>query len=151
MGICSLPSSAFQNRADVERPAETACIRRLITGDDDCFCSDARSWVDREREQIGARDEPPHQPPHADHATLWLDEDGEPAVYSMHIYLGNIPNYTPSKIAEADQQRNGWFDIVTWAEHWGVEVDVATISWYNPFSTINVLLSPPERHRRRTG
>ena len=119
MGICSLPSSAFQNRADVERPAETACIRRLITGDDDCFCSDARSWIDREREQIGARDEPPHQPPHADHATLWLDEDGEPAVYSMHIYLGNIPNYTPSKIAEADQQRNGWFDIVTWAEHWG--------------------------------
>ena len=38
----------------------------------------------------------------------------------MHIYLGNIPNYTPSKIAEADQQqRNGWLDIVTWAEYWG--------------------------------
>jgi hypothetical protein len=139
----------FQNRASVDKPAETACIRRLITGEDNCPCSDTRSWVDREQEQIGARDEPPHQPPHADHTTLWLDEDSEPAVYSMHIYLGNILNYTPSKTADPDQQqRNGWFDIINWAEHWGLEVDVAPISWYNPFCTVDVLFFPPERYGR---
>ena len=139
----------FQNRTGIEQPAETACIRRLITGEDACPCSDTRSWAVREREQIGVHDEPPHQPPHADHATLWLDEDDEPAVYSMHVYPGNILNYTPSKTADPDQQqRNGWFDIVKWAEHWGLEVDIAPVSWYNPFRTINVLLSPPERSRQ---
>jgi len=139
----------FQNRAGVDKPAATACIRRLITGEDSCRCSDTRSWVDREQEQIGACDEPPHQPPHSDHATLWLDDDGEPAVYSIHIYPGNVLNYTPSKTADPDQQqRNGWFDIVTWAEHWGLEVDVAPVSWYNPFRTVNILFYPPERYRQ---
>lgn len=32
----------FQNRTGVEQPAATACIRRLITGDDECSCSPAR-------------------------------------------------------------------------------------------------------------
>ncbi|GAB3327785.1 hypothetical protein GCM10027355_32280 [Haloplanus salinarum] len=141
----------FQNRAGVEQPADTACIRRLITGEEDCSCADTRSWVDREREQIGTRNDPPHQPPHADHAALWLDGDGEPAVYSMHIYPGNVLNYTPSTTADPDQhQRNGWFDIVNWAEHWGLEVDIAPISWYNPFRTVTVLFYPPERNHQST-
>jgi hypothetical protein len=139
----------FQNRAGTAQPADTACIRRLVTGEDECPCSETRSWVDRELEQIGARDEPPHQPPHSDHATLWLDADSEPAVYSMHVYPGNVLNYTPSKTADPDQQRrNGWFDIINWAEHWGLEVDVAPVSWYNPFRTVNVLFYPPERHHQ---
>lgn len=130
----------FQNRARVDQPADTACIRRLITGEDKCACAETRSWVDREQEEIGARDDPSHKPPHSDHPTLWLDEDGEPAVYSMHVYPGNVLNYLPSTTADPDQQRrNGWFDIINWAEHWGLEVDVDPVSWYNPFSTVNVV------------
>lgn len=26
--------------------------------------------------------------------------------------------------------------------------DVALVSWYNPFRTVNVLFYPPERHRQ---
>jgi len=87
----------FKTRAGVNQSAETACIRRLITGADECSCSETRSWVAREREQIGAREVPPHQPPYADHSTLWLDETGDPVVYSMHVYPGNVLTYTPRR------------------------------------------------------
>jgi hypothetical protein len=66
----------------------------------------------------------------------------------MHVYPGNILSYRPSKTADPDQQRrNGWIDIMNWAEHGGLEVDVAPISWFHPFTTVNVIIYPPERHR----
>lgn len=106
----------FVDAFELEEPAARPCIRRLITGEDECPCHETRSWEDRERETIGARDDPPHAPPHSDHSTLWLDEDGEPALYGMHIYPGNIEAAVPSTTADADQQRrNGWFDLFEWA------------------------------------
>lgn len=72
---------AFVGAFDLDRPAETACIRRLITGEGTC---------PHVMKEAGGKDPPPYKPPAADHSTLWLDEDGEPAVFSMHVYLGNI-------------------------------------------------------------
>jgi hypothetical protein len=130
---------------NLSEPAETACVRRLITGESECTCN--RSWADRERETIGERDDPPHKPPHGDHATLWLGDDDNPAVYSMHIYPGNILNHHPSKTADPDQQqRNGWFDIVEWCAEWGLEISISSMSWYHP-SAVQVVIYPPERHR----
>lgn len=139
---------AFVNAFELTEPAERACVRRLITGSEKCPCLDTRDWKERELEQIGARDEPPHKPPHSDHATLWLDENGDPAVYSIHVYLGNVEMMVPSKTADPDQQRrNGWFDIYEWAAEWGLEVSILSKSWYNLGSTIQVVFYPPERYR----
>ncbi|WP_250864822.1 hypothetical protein, partial [Halorientalis regularis] len=122
----------FVEAFDLNEPAERSCIRRLITGEDECPCHETRGWEERELETIGARDEPPHSPPHADHKTLWLDEDGEPALYGMHVYPGNIEMITPSKTADPNQQqRNGWMDITRWAREWGLEVGFLPKSWYN--------------------
>ncbi|ELZ21079.1 hypothetical protein C475_19013 [Halosimplex carlsbadense 2-9-1] len=74
----------FKSYYGVEKEAPTPCIRRVITSDPECSYPSTRSWVDRERETVGDRDEPPHAPPHRDHAPLWPDE-GEPVLYSMHI------------------------------------------------------------------
>jgi len=71
----------FVEAFDLDEPAETACIRRLITGDDEC----PHSPLEAHDDPTG----PAHKPTASDHATLWLD-DGEPAVYSMHVYPGNI-------------------------------------------------------------
>lgn len=133
----------FQNAWKVDSTADTACLRRLITGENECNCD--RSWVDRERETVGEGDDPPHKPPHSDHASLWLQDD-EPAVYSMHVSHPELQ--LVSKTAEPDpeqRQRNGWFDIVQCAEHWGLEIAVMPTSWYNAFSTINIVFYPPER------
>jgi len=139
---------AFIQSFGVEKPADRPCIRRLITGEEECTCHDSRSWEHRELETIGARDDPPHAPPHHDHATLWLDEEGEPAVYGMHVYPGNIESVTPSAAADPDQQRrNGWFDVFAWAREWGLEVGILPKSWYNPGSTVHVVFYPPERYR----
>jgi hypothetical protein len=63
-------------------------------------------------------DGPPHAPPASDHATLWLD-DGEPALYSMHVYPGNI------ELIEAEEPpHNQWFDLFEFASTWGLEVSV---------------------------
>ena len=66
-----------------------------MTGEDSCTCQQKRDWKQRELETIGARDDPPHAPPYRDHATLWLDESGDPAVYGMHVYPGNVEMVTP--------------------------------------------------------
>ena len=139
---------AFTRSFGVEQAADRACIRRLITGENKCTCRESRDWQDRELETIGARDDPPHAPPHADHKTLWLDEEGEPVVYGMHLYPGNVEAVVPSKTADPDQQRrNGWFDIFTWAAEWGLEVGILPVSWYNPGSTVHAIFYPPERFR----
>lgn len=139
---------AFMQAFDLEAVAEKPCIRRLITGEDECTCHETRSWEERELETIGARDEPPHSPPHHDHATLWLDENDDPALYGMHVYPGGVEMVTPSKTADTDQQRrNGWFDIFNWASEWGLEVGILPKSWYSLGSTVHVVFYPPERYR----
>lgn len=134
----------FKDYWTVDGTADTACLRRLITGEDECSCD--RSWVNRELETVGEGDDPPHKPPHADHSTLWLDENDSPVVFSMHV--SHPEQQLVSKTAEPDpeqRQRNGWFDFVELAEHWGLEIAVMPTSWYNAFSTINIVFYPPER------
>lgn len=139
---------AFVSAFDLNEPAEKPCIRRLITGEDECNCHETRDWTQRELETIGARDDPPHKPPHSDHATLWLDDDDEPAVFGMHVYPGNVERMTPSKTADPDQnQRNGWFDMWEFAEQWGLEIGILTKSWFNLGSTVHIIFYPPERYR----
>jgi hypothetical protein len=138
---------AFVDAFDLDRPADRPCIRRLITGEDECQCRETRGWEERELETIGARDDPPHSPPHADHATLWLDE-GRPAVYGMHVYPGNIEMVTPSRTADPEQRRrNGWFDLFEWAGEWGLEVSIMPKSWYYLGSTVHIVFYPPERYQ----
>lgn len=127
----------FKEYWKVDEQAETPCLRRLITGADECTCD--RSWRDRQRERLGERDEPPHKPPHSDHASLWLDENDEPGVFSMHIYHPH-----------RQRQRNGWFDIVQCAEHWGLDIAVMPTSWYYAMSTVNIVFYPPERFSSST-
>lgn len=138
----------FVDAFELAGQAEVPCIRRLITNESECPCHETRSWEDRELDLIGARDDLPHSPPHHDNATLWLDEDGEPAVYGMHVYPSNIERITASKTADPDQeQRNGWFDLFEWAREWGLEVGVLPLSWYDIGSTVHVVFYPPERYR----
>ncbi len=102
------------------------------------------SWGNCEANRSSTSKEPPHSPPHSDHASLWLDADDDPTVYSMHVYHPEIQSV--SKTADPEQrQRNGWFDIVECAKHWGLEIAVMPTSWYNAFSTINIVFYPPER------
>lgn len=132
----------FKAAWKVDERAEKPCFRRLITGEDKCNCD--RSWIDRELETVGKGDKPPHSPPHSDHASLWLNGDDDPTVYSMHVYHPEIQSV--SKTADPEQrQRNGWFDIVECAKHWGLEIAVMPTSWYYAMSTVNIVFYPPER------
>ncbi|NGM71362.1 hypothetical protein G6M89_20580 [Natronolimnobius sp. AArcel1] len=141
----------FRAYWSVEEPADgPACIRRVITGDDECNCTSTRSWIDREHERIGARDKPPHKPPYSDHATLWLD-DGDPVLYSIHIYGPEVEVVSKTAAPEGERRRNGWFDLISFAEHWGLEIGITPFSWYNAFSTINVVFYSPEWARQKGG
>ena len=124
---------AFVQAFDVDEPAEKACIRRLITGEEECTYSP----LEADDDPSG----PPHKPPASDHATLWLD-DGEPAVYSMHVYPGNI-----ERLDAAEPPYNLWFDLFEFAAEWGLEVSILPKSWYNLGSTVHIVLYPPERYR----
>jgi hypothetical protein len=125
---------AFVQAFDLDEPAEKACIRRLITGDDTCTHSPLKADSDP--------DGPPHKPPASDHATLWLDEDGEPALYGMHVYPGNI-----ERLDAKEPPHNLWFDVFAFAQQWGLEVSVLPKSWYSIGSTVHVVFYPPERFR----
>jgi hypothetical protein len=124
---------AFVQAFDLDEPAEQACIRRLITGDDEC----PHSPLEADDDPTG----PPHKPPASDHATLWLD-DGGPAVYSIHVYPGNI-----KRLDAAEPPYNLWFDLFEFAAEWGLEVSILPKSWYNLGSTVHVVFYPPERYR----
>jgi len=124
---------AFAQAFDLDEPAEQACIRRLITGEDEC----PHSPLEANDDPTG----PPHKPPASDHATLWLD-DGEPALYSMHVYPGNI-----ERLDSEEPPHNLWFDVFEFAAEWGLEVSVLPKSWYNLGSTVQVVFYPPERYR----
>jgi hypothetical protein len=124
---------AFAQAFTVDEPAEKPCIRRLITGENEC----PHSTLEANDGPQG----PPHSPPASDHATLWLD-DGEPALYSMHVYPGNI-----ELLDAAEPPRNQWFDVFEFGARWGLEVSILPKSWYNLGSTIHVVFYPPERYR----
>lgn len=139
----------FKNYWGVEVEADgPPCLRRVVTGADSCECN--TSWKNRELEAIGESDEPPHSAPHSDHAELWLSEEGEAVLYSMHI---SAPEHeVVSKTAapdEEDRHRNGWFDIIDFASSWGLEVGVTPWSHYHAFSRVNVVLYSPEWARSR--
>ena len=124
---------AFIEAFDLSKPAETACIRRLITGEGEC----PHSPLKADNDPTG----PPHKPPASDHATLWLN-DGEPAVYSMHLYPGNV-----ERLDADEPPYNLWFDVFEFAAEWGLEVSILPKSWYNLGSTVHVVFFPPERYR----
>jgi|APHM01.1.fsa_nt_gi hypothetical protein len=143
--------SASQRESFVEafglaEPADRACMHRLITGEAECSCATTRGWHERELAQIGARDEPPHEPPHSDHATLWLDESGDPAVYSMHVYPDTVET-APAETADPGQERhNGWSAIYEWAAEWGLELSLLANSWYHLGSTVQLVFYEPDRY-----
>jgi hypothetical protein len=107
-------------------------IRRLITGADEC----PHSTLEADTDLQG----PPHKPSASDHATPWLD-DGEPALYGMHVFPGNI-----ERIASTEPRHNLWFDVVEFASKWGLEFSVLPKSWYNLGTTVHVIFYPPERY-----
>ena len=119
----------FASAHGVSAPAKTACIARLIGGHNEC------------PHQLLEADNDPHAPVHSppvdDHATLWLDEDGEPVLYSMHVYQSDLEHDT------GDRPANRWFDIVDFARHHGLEIGVRD-SWYNPGSCQQIVFYPPE-------
>ena len=121
----------FMQAHGLERPADTACIARLIDGRDEC------------PHNVVAEDDDPNAPPHAppgdDHSTLWLDEDDDPAVYGMHVYQGNIE-------MRATDPPDSWFSIFEFARHYGLELSILPYSWYSFGRTIHVILYPPERY-----
>jgi len=125
---------AFVDAFDLDQPAAKPCIRRLITGDAEC----PHSPLEADSDPQG----PPHKPPASDHATLWLDEDGEPALYGMHVYPGNI-----ELLDAVEPPRNQWFEVFEFAAEWGLEVSILPTSWYNLGSTVHVVFYPPERYR----
>lgn len=126
---------AFVEAFDVDERAEKPCIGRLIAGHDECPHSPFESSDEPHRT--------PHSPPASDHATLWLDEEtGEPALYSMHVYPGNI-----ERLDAPEPPYNQWFDLFEFAAKWGLEVSILPKSWYNLGSTIHVIFYPPERYR----
>lgn len=42
------------------------------------------------------------------HATFWLEETGEPGLYGMHVYPGDIESITPSKTADPRPAATEW-------------------------------------------
>ncbi|GGN26959.1 hypothetical protein [Halarchaeum nitratireducens] len=134
----------FRQGWGLDEEAETPCLRRVITGADECTCSSTRSWADRERETIGARDDPPHAAPHSDHAELWLD-DGEPVLYAMHPSGLSVSSVSKTAVGEDGKQiRNGWFDVLEFAQAWGLEFAVMPVSHYHAFSRTCVVFYAPE-------
>jgi hypothetical protein len=131
MGECQ--RDAFLEAFELDEPAETACIRRLITGESEC----PHSPLEADDDPQG----PPHKPPASDHATLWLD-NGEPALFSMHVYPGNI-----ERLDAREPPHNLWFDLFEFAREWGLEVSILPKSWYSLGSTVHVVFYPPERYR----
>jgi len=123
---------AFIQAFDLAEPAETPCIRRLITGAEAC----PHDALEADRDPDG----PSHSPPAADHATLWLDDDSRPALYGIHVYPGNI-----ERLDAPEPPYNQWFGLFEFAATWGLEVSVLPKSWYNLGSTVHVVFYPSER------
>jgi hypothetical protein len=125
---------AFIRAFDLAEPAETPCIGRLITGAETCPHDVLKDDADA--------DGPPHSPPADDHATLWLDDDGEPVLYGTHVYPANI-----ERLDAPEPPRNQWFNPFEFAAEWGLEVSVLPKSWCNLGSTVHVVFYAPERYR----
>jgi hypothetical protein len=124
----------FIEAHDLDGPADKACIARLIAGYDEC----PHNVVEPDDDP----NTPPHSPPASDHPTLWLD-DGEPALYSMHVYTANI-----ERLDSNEPPHNLWFDLFGFAQRHGLEVSIHPTSWYNVGTTVQVVFYPPERYRQ---
>ncbi len=98
---------AFIEAHELDEPAETACIARLIDGRDECPL-----------------------------------DDGEPALYGMHVYPGNI-----ERLDSDEPPHNQWFDVCGFAKHYGLEISVHGKRWYNLGTTVHIVFYPPERYR----
>jgi len=59
----------------------------------------------------------------------------------MHVYPGNI-----ERLDAEDPPYNLWFDVLEFASEWGLEASILPRSWYNLWSTVHVVLYPPERY-----
>jgi|APHM01.1.fsa_nt_gi hypothetical protein len=126
----------FVDGHHISGPADKACIARLIGGYDEC----PHNHVTGEHDDPAA---PPHSPPASDHPTLWLGEDGDPALYSMHVYQMDLEHDVE------DGPDNRRFQLVDFARHFGLEIGVRD-SWYNPGSCQQIVYYPPERHITQT-
>jgi hypothetical protein len=116
----------------LSEPADKACLARLIDGPDEC------------PHTLDSPDDPhapPHSPPSSDHATLWLDEDGEPVVCGMHVYPGNI-----NALDDPTATGSTFYEVFEFAAEYGLDCQALPISWYNPGRTIHLVLYPPERY-----
>jgi hypothetical protein len=125
----------FVTAHDLDRPAKRACIAHLIDGREDC-----------PHNPVGEDDNPhapPHKPPAAEHSTLWLDDDGSPALYGMQVYPGSI-----ERLDAEEPPYNQWFDLCEFASTYGLELSVHGTSWYNLGSTVHIVLYPAERYRK---
>lgn len=115
----------FKQKYEVDETADTACIGRLIAGGDACHHTGLV--------MTGAETaQPPHQPPHADHADLWL-RDGTPEVFSMHLY---------------DLNRDELQDLLEFADRQGLDLDIDPSSWYHVGQAIHVVFYPLEWLRK---
>ncbi|RJX47520.1 hypothetical protein, partial [Halonotius pteroides] len=116
----------FAEAHGLDGVADKACIARLIDDDlDECPHGHASSHDSRMLH---------HKPPAADHSTLWLDDNNDPALYSMHVYSTDLDAHLE------DKPHSRWFDIVGWARENRLDVQTRN-SWYNP-STTQIIFQP---------
>lgn len=118
----------FKSAYVVDRASTTACIGRLIGGWGGC----KHGW---NQPRDVPDDHPPCNPPHSDHADLWL-RDGEPAAFTMHLY-------------DVDQEVLD--DVLAFADTHGLEVSVEAGSWYFPGRTTLIVFYAPEGLREDKG
>lgn len=119
-GLEDLLREQFKASYGVDKTTDGGrCIGRLISDGGRCTHNTPSKW--------SSSGDPPHSPPHADHADLWL-ADGEPAAYTMHLYD-----------FEGDQMR----DVVEFADEWGLSVRSEPWSWYFPNQTVHVVFFNP--------
>lgn len=90
----------------------------------------ARLW-DRECRHDSLTSEAPHQPPHADHASLWL-VDGDPAVYSVHLY--DLPDEHVRDLADFADEYGLCLRIEPYSLYWPGRTTLVTFarSAYDP-------------------
>lgn len=117
----------------LSEPAQRACIARLIDGLAECPHDDG--W---RTDELHA---PPHGPPGDDNATLWLDGEGEPALYEMHVHHEDMVHHG------GDPSNDRWLDVFAFAHHHGLGATVLPHSYYHLGSAIHVVFYPLEEPR----
>lgn len=108
---------AFKSRYGVEKKSSGQCCARRLLGKQ-CLQYGPGPVCE------------PHRMPHQDHTDLWLDQEGEPAVITSHLYdlpYGYVKN------------------IVEWCDEWGFTANFDSgLSWYFPARTTLVAITVDE-------